>query len=54
MAQRKTKPAEDVISITLKYDGAFIPPSGRLICSPIPGREGIEYVPDWWGITEFG
>jgi hypothetical protein len=26
----------------------------RIVCSPQPGTHGIEYVPDWWGITHFG
>jgi hypothetical protein len=26
----------------------------KIVCLPIPGRDGIEYVPEWFGITHFG
>ena len=25
-----------------------------IVCYPIPGRDGIEYVQDWLGLTHFG
>lgn len=30
------------------------PKRTRIVCVPTPCAEGFHYVPDWWGITEFG
>ena len=26
----------------------------RIRCAPTPGPDGVRYVPDWYGLTEFG
>ncbi|MGJ0508918.1 MAG: hypothetical protein ACR652_17680 [Methylocystis sp.] len=25
-----------------------------IVCSPVSGPNGVEYVPDWFGLTHFG
>jgi hypothetical protein len=44
-----------------KADGNFVEigpvrfSAGKsIVCEPIPGREGIHYVQDWYGLTHFG
>lgn len=43
-------------------DGTFQPIEGVkavaepdfIRCVPTPAKEGLHYVPDWWGLTNFG
>jgi hypothetical protein len=35
------------------YSGSTAKPE-RITCLPTPGRNGVEYVPDWFGITTHG
>lgn len=42
-------------------EGEFVPivpvaaePRRKIVCLPVPGRDGVEYVPEWWGLTIHG